>query len=75
MSGVMETPPSSPLSPPEVSLVAADSFRRAVRCRRLQNHDLHVARAVATGTGHVALPDAGSADIDVGQDEFAAGHR
>ena len=61
--------------PPEVSFVSADSLRRAVRRRCLQHHDLHVPGAVATGTGHVALPDAGSADIDVGQDEFAAGQR
>ena len=55
---------------PEVPLVVGDSVGGAVRRRRLQDNYLHLPGAVATGTGHQTLPDAGDAHVDVGEDDF-----
>lgn len=61
------------LDSPEVPLVVGDSIGWAVHCRRLQDDYLHLLWSVATGTGNQALPDARDAQVDVGEDDLAAG--
>lgn len=56
--------------PPEIPLVVGDSLGRAVRCRCLHDNYLHLLRRVAPGGGHQALPDAGDAHVNVGEDDF-----
>lgn len=58
---------------PEVPLVVGDSVSRAVWCWRFQNHDFHLLRSVATGTGHQALPDSSNGHIDAGENNLAGG--
>lgn len=58
---------------PEVPLIVGDSIRWAVQRWRLQNNYLHLLRSVATETGYQALPDAGGAHVNVGEEDLAGG--
>lgn len=67
------SPPAPPRSPPEVPAVVGDPLGRAVGCRGLQHHDLHLLADVALRGGDGAFPLAVGGDVDVGEDELAAG--